>query len=134
MRAAISFMNYSIGYNVIIGFKLDSLFLDESKSTLDTVHEATGGSKPPNNNTSRVWVSAIGNTDVVGAMEAVEGCNVEREPKDKSMWRKSVLNQAHSLEAAELEARRLRRTRSRSNIEPSQTLTALQVCALPEIF
>lgn len=91
-------------------------------------------------------------TDVVGAMEAIEEAQspLPSKEKDKSPWRKSNLNVSNSSEATQeplqsvsassqasasgsaapssnnTAARRIRRLRSRSNIEPGQVVQAVQ--------
>lgn len=47
--------------------------------------------------------------------------------KDKSSWRKSNLNVPNTSEETELEVRRLRRMRSRGNMDSSSTSNTLQV-------
>ncbi|XP_034249278.1 formin-J isoform X3 [Thrips palmi] len=70
------------------------------------------------------WKPTIDKTDVVGTMEAI----AEAQPplKDKSSWRKSNLNVPNTSEETELEVRRLRRMRSRGNMDSSSTSNTLQ--------
>lgn len=92
------------------------------------------------------WRPSVDKTDVSRVMEAIEEAQSPQpsKEKDKSSWRKSNLNVANSSEAAATTtttttaatptttstltsaSRRLRRLRSRSNIEPGQVVQAVQ--------
>jgi len=54
--------------------------------------------------------------------------DVESPVKDKSSWRKSNLNVPNTSEETDLDARRLRRMRSRNSIENGSSSSMLQVC------
>ncbi|KAJ8918956.1 hypothetical protein NQ315_016858 [Exocentrus adspersus] len=80
-------------------FEMDSE--SERSSTLDTLPEGKQVYSGSQSNYRKVFPdwkpsSTIDNTDVVGAMEAVE--EVQPQVKDKSAWRKSTLNVANSTE------------------------------------
>ncbi|KAF4526912.1 hypothetical protein B566_EDAN008355 [Ephemera danica] len=77
------------------------------------------------------WKPTIEKTDVVRAMEAIEEAQQpvnNTSPKDKSQWRKSNLNVASSRDEAEINAKRLRRLRSRTQINtPDDVSTTSQI-------